>query len=86
MAARLRAVRPPGRRMPGADGLSLITQHSIALSYGVVYADAAKCNLDCTSGTAEGTTVVSFLLILILLVALGGWLDSRLPWPRTQRA
>jgi hypothetical protein len=24
---------------------------------------------------------VSFLLILILLVVLGGWLDSRLNWP-----
>jgi hypothetical protein len=25
---------------------------------------------------------VSYLLSLILLVWLGGWLDSRLPWPR----
>jgi hypothetical protein len=25
---------------------------------------------------------VSFLLILILLIVLGGWLDSRLNWPR----
>jgi hypothetical protein len=24
---------------------------------------------------------MSFLVILILLVALGGWLDGRLPWP-----
>jgi hypothetical protein len=29
---------------------------------------------------------VSYLLILILLVALGGWVDARLPWPRAARA
>jgi hypothetical protein len=29
---------------------------------------------------------VSYLLILILLVWLGGWVDSRLNWPRPERA
>jgi hypothetical protein len=29
---------------------------------------------------------VSYLVCLILLVWLGGWLDSRLPWPRLERA
>jgi hypothetical protein len=28
---------------------------------------------------------LSFLSILILLVALGGWLDARLNWPRARR-
>jgi len=28
---------------------------------------------------------MSFLLGLILLVALGGWLDARLPWPISRR-
>jgi hypothetical protein len=28
---------------------------------------------------------MSFLLGLILLVLLGGWLDSRLNWPRPKR-
>jgi hypothetical protein len=27
---------------------------------------------------------MSLLLSLILLVALGGWLDARLPWPRAR--
>jgi hypothetical protein len=26
---------------------------------------------------------LTFLLLLILLVCLGGWLDSRLNWPRS---
>jgi hypothetical protein len=29
---------------------------------------------------------VSYLLILILLVGLGGWVDARLNWPRPVRA
>jgi len=29
---------------------------------------------------------VSYLLILILIVGLGGWVDGRLPWPRPRRA
>jgi hypothetical protein len=29
---------------------------------------------------------VSFLIVVVLLVGLGGWLDSRLNWPRPARA
>ena len=32
-----------------------------------------------------GTARVSYLLTLILLVWLGGWVDARLPWPRPKR-
>lgn len=28
---------------------------------------------------------MSYLLTLILLVWLGGWVDSRLPWPHARR-
>jgi hypothetical protein len=33
-------------------------------------------------GADAGADCMSFLLLLILLVGLGGWLDARLPWPR----
>ena len=29
---------------------------------------------------------MSYLVSLILIVWLGGWLDARLPWPRARRA